>query len=43
VIVEVNRRAVADLEQFNNALGDSERLAAITVLREGRRLLLFVP
>lgn len=43
VIVEVNRRAVADIEQFNAALGDSERLAAVTVLREGRRLLLFVP
>ena len=43
VIVEVNRRAVANLEQFNAALGDSERLTAITVLREDRRLLLFVP
>lgn len=43
VIVEVNRRAVVDIEQFNAALGDSERLAAVTVLREGRRLLLFVP
>jgi len=43
VIVELNRRAVADLEQFDAALGDSERLAAVTVLREGRRLLLFVP
>ena len=43
IIVEVNRRAVADLEQFNAALGDSERLTAITVLREDRRLLLFVP
>lgn len=43
VIVEVNRRAVSDLEQFNSALGDSERLTAITVIREDRRLLLFVP
>ncbi len=43
VIIEVNRRAINGLEQFNSALGDSERLAALTVLREGRRLLLFVP
>lgn len=43
IIVELNRRTVMDLEQFNAALGDSERLAAVTVQREGRRLLLFVP
>jgi len=43
VIVEVNRRSVDDLQQFNEVVGDSERLTAITVWREGRRLLLFVP
>lgn len=43
VITAVNRRSVADLGEFNAAVEGSERLAAVTVLREGRSLLLFIP
>jgi S1-C subfamily serine protease len=43
VIVAVNRRAITDLGEFNAAVEGSERLTALTVLREGRQLLLFVP
>lgn len=43
VIVEVNRRVINDLGEFNAAVEDAERLTAVTVLREGRRLLLFIP
>ncbi|MEQ8407745.1 MAG: Do family serine endopeptidase [Gammaproteobacteria bacterium] len=43
VIVEVNRRSVADLAAFNAAVEGAERLTAISVIREGRSLLLFVP
>ncbi|GJM12128.1 MAG: serine endoprotease DegQ [Pseudohongiella sp.] len=47
VIIEVNRRAVADLEAFNlmtaqAAEADGNNVAALTVVREGRRLLLFL-
>ena len=41
VIVEVNRRAVSDLTGFNAAVGNN-RVTALTVLREGRRMLLFI-
>lgn len=43
IVIEVNRRAVADLGEFNAAVADSERLTAVTVLRDGQRLLLFIP
>jgi len=43
IVIEVNRRAVADLAEFNDAVADSDRLAAVTVLRDGQRLLLFIP
>ncbi len=43
VIIEVNRRSVADLAAFNAALESSGRFTAVTVLREGRRMLFFVP
>ena len=43
VIIEVNRQAVADLAEFNQALENSDRFTAMTVLREGRRMLFFVP
>jgi len=43
VIVAVNRRSVNNLSEFSTAIEDTERLTAITVLREGRSLLLFIP
>lgn len=48
VIVEVNRQPVADLQAFNALMAESEadsngRVAALTVVREGRRMLLFLP
>lgn len=48
VIVEVNRQPVADLQAFNalmdeSAADSSGRVAALTVVREGRRMLLFLP
>ncbi|MBL4572641.1 MAG: trypsin-like peptidase domain-containing protein [Gammaproteobacteria bacterium] len=47
VIVEVNRRSIADLEAFDKATSvssvDSRRsISALTVIREGRRLLMFL-
>lgn len=41
VIIELNRQAVADLAGFNSALQDAERFMALTLLREGQRLLIF--
>ncbi|MBT3529442.1 MAG: Do family serine endopeptidase [Gammaproteobacteria bacterium] len=43
VIVEVNREKVDDLAAFNSALNELNRFAAITVIREGRRMLMFFP
>ncbi len=48
VIIEVNRRPVSDLAAFNAATqleseGGDRRFSALTVLREGRRMLLFLP
>lgn len=43
VIIEVNRRAIDDLAGFNAAVADTDRLTAVTVMREGQRLLLFIP
>ena len=48
VIIEVNRRQIADLEAFNaatsaNAEGSSGSLTALTIIRDGRRMLLFLP
>ncbi len=43
VIVEVNRQGVEDLAAFNSSLNESDRFAAITVIREGRRMLMFFP
>jgi serine protease DegQ len=46
VIIEVNRRSVTDLEAFNSAISVDERnssgVIALTVLREGRRMLMFL-
>lgn len=47
VIVEVNRRSIADLEAFNRATSagaaDSRSsVSALTVIREGRRILVFM-
>lgn len=43
VITEVNREAVDDLTEFNAAIAERERYSALTVIREGRRMLFFVP
>ncbi|MSR11278.1 MAG: Do family serine endopeptidase [Gammaproteobacteria bacterium] len=42
VIVEVNRNAVTTTTEFNAALAGAGRLTALTVVRDGQRLLLFV-
>jgi Do/DeqQ family serine protease len=47
VIVEVNRRSIADLEAFNRATSASaadsrSSISALTVIREGRRILMFL-
>lgn len=43
LIVEVNRREVADIGDFNEVIQDGGRFAALTVIRDNRRLLLLVP
>ncbi|NKB35464.1 MAG: Do family serine endopeptidase [Pseudomonadales bacterium] len=43
VITEVNRAAVDDLTEFNAAIEAGERYSALTVFRDGRRMLFFVP
>lgn len=47
VIVEVNRQKVADLKEFNSLLaeesGSRSNIAALTVIRDGRSMLLFLP
>ena len=48
VIIEVNRKQIADLEAFNaatsaNAEGSRGSITALTIIREGRRMLLFLP
>ena len=42
LIIEVNRQAVTDLTAFNALIKAVDSIAALTVLREGRQLLLFV-
>ncbi|PCI77766.1 MAG: serine endoprotease DegQ [SAR86 cluster bacterium] len=47
VIVEVNRRSTADIEAFNRATSASaadsrNSISALTVIREGRRILMFL-
>jgi Do/DeqQ family serine protease len=43
IIVQVNRIAVTSMAELGKALEGEERLAALTILREGRQMLLFVP
>ena len=48
VIVEVNRQPTPNLQAFNamtsrDAGDSSDRVLALTVIREGRKLLLFLP
>ncbi|MDA0927052.1 MAG: Do family serine endopeptidase [Proteobacteria bacterium] len=43
LIVEVNRRAVSNVNEFNEVVQDGGRFAALTVIREDRRVLLLVP
>lgn len=43
LIVEVNRRAVSSVNEFNEIVQDGGRFAALTVLRDDRRVLLLVP
>jgi len=42
VIIEVNRRPISDLPAFNSALENLDQIAALTVLREDRHMLLFL-
>lgn len=47
VIIEVNRRSVTNLEAFNlatstEAVGSERTIVALTAIREGRRILLFL-
>lgn len=47
VIVEVNRRSIADLEAFNraataSAANSKSSISAVTVIREGRKILMFL-
>jgi S1-C subfamily serine protease len=42
VVVEVNRRAVNNLDDFNQALQVAGRFTALTIVRDTQRLLLFV-
>lgn len=42
LIIEVNRKSVTDLNAFNELSDSADQLAALTVLREGRRLLFFL-
>ena len=47
VIVEVNRRSIADMEAFNSATSVSAAdsrggISALTVIREGRKILMFL-
>ncbi len=47
IIIEVNRRPITDLEAFNlatsaDAIDSSSNIVALTVIREGRRILLFL-
>jgi hypothetical protein len=47
IIVEVNRRSKADLEAFNRATSagvaiSKSSIFAVTVIREGRRMLMFL-
>lgn len=43
LIVEVNRREVSNVNEFNEIVQDGGRFAALTVIREDRRVLLLVP
>lgn len=42
LIIEVNRRPVTDLRAFNTLVDSADSMAALIVLREGRRLLFFL-
>jgi serine protease DegQ len=42
IIIELNREAIADLQQFRQELAAAGRLVALTVWREHRRLLVLV-
>ncbi|MFT4813688.1 MAG: serine protease DegQ, partial [Paracoccaceae bacterium] len=43
IVVQVNRVSVSSLDSFNAAIQDSDRFSAVTVVREGRQMLLFIP
>lgn len=43
LVVEVNRREVTDIGDFNEVIQGGGRFAALTVVRDNRRLLLLVP
>lgn len=43
VIVEVNRKSVASIDSLSSAIAGNDRFSAVTVIREGRQMLLFLP
>lgn len=43
VIVQVNRESVTSLDSLNSSIDEGERFAAVTIVREGRQMLLFLP
>ncbi len=43
IITQVNRREIEDLADFNAAIEEGGRYSALTVIREGQPMLLFVP
>ena len=43
VITHLNRQAIDDLAAFEALAADAERLMALTVIRDGQEMLLFVP
>lgn len=43
LIVEVNRDSVASIGSLDSAIAETDRFSAITIIREGRQMLLFIP
>ncbi len=43
IIIQVNRTDVKTMAEFTAALNGQEQFSALTIVREGRRMLLFVP
>ncbi|MGM0633407.1 MAG: Do family serine endopeptidase [Pseudomonadota bacterium] len=43
LIVAVNRNPVSNLQEFNEVVGDNSGVSALSVVRDGRRLLIVLP